>query len=223
MNYFFTINVATLKQNLYLCLNIKLSDMKTNTTLIALFVALFALAFTVVKEQEYKVDQQQSKIEWTGRKVTGEHTGTINVSNGKLSWDGKNLTGGSFEIDMATIVNTDITDQEYNTQLVGHLKSDDFFSTDKHPKARFVITKVTPLTKNQSKVQGDLTIKGITKAVEFPAIIKEEGKQLKATAKIVVDRTLYDIRYGSGSFFDNLGDKAIDNNFELNVNLVAKK
>lgn len=195
--------------------------MKTKTTLIALFLGLFAFAFTVVKETVYQVDPQQSKVTWVGRKVTGEHAGTIDLSSGKLIWNGEKLTGGSFEIDMASIANTDITDQEYNQKLVGHLKSDDFFATDKHPKATFVITKVTPLANNQFQVKGDLTIKGITKEVQFPATIQATEDQLSAKANIVVDRTLYDIRYGSGSFFDNLGDKAIDNNFELNVELVA--
>lgn len=197
--------------------------MKMKSTLIALFVGLFAFAFTTVNDEEYKVDKQQSKLTWIGRKVTGEHSGTINISNGKLNWNGKNLTGGSFEIDMASIINTDITDETYNQQLVGHLKSDDFFSTEKHPKANFVITKVEPLTNNQAQVTGNLTIKGTTKEIQFPATIQAQGNQLSAKAKILVDRTQYGIRYGSGSFFENLGDKAIDNNFELNIELLAKK
>lgn len=197
--------------------------MKTKTTLIALFVGLFAFAFTTIKEAEYNVDKLQSKISWIGRKVTGEHSGTIDISSGKLSWDGKSLTGGSFEIDMSSITNADITDPEYNSKLVGHLKSDDFFSTEKFPKAKFVITNVKPLSNNQVQVKGNLTIKRITKAIEFPATVEVKENQLNAKAKILVDRTQYNIRYGSGSFFDNLGDKAIDNNFELDVELVAKK
>jgi polyisoprenoid-binding protein YceI len=197
--------------------------MNTKTILIALFVGLFAFAFTTANDPEYKVDKQQSKLSWVGRKVTGEHSGIINISNGKLNWNGKSLTGGSFEIDMASITNTDITDKSYNEQLVGHLKSDDFFSTEKFPAASFVITEVKPLTKSQSQVKGNLTLKGVTKEVQFPATIQARGNQLIATAKILIDRTQYGIRYGSGSFFDNLGDKAIDNEFELNVELVAKK
>ena len=193
------------------------------TLLIALFVGLFAFAFTAVKEIEYKVDNKQSKLGWVGRKVTGEHSGTINITDGKLNWNGKELTGGSFEVDMASISNTDITDQDSNQKLVGHLKSEDFFATEKHPKATFVITNVKPITKTQSQITGNLTIKGTTKQIQFPATIEAKGDELKANAKIVVDRTQYDIRYGSGSFFDNLGDKAIDNDFELNVALVAKK
>lgn len=197
--------------------------MKMKTTLIALFVGFFAFAFNVVKEAEFNVDKQQSEITWIGRKVTGEHTGTLSLSSGKLIWNGDKLTGGSFVIDMSSIANTDLTDADSNQKLVGHLKSDDFFSTEKHPTAKFVITNVNQLTGNQAQVKGNLTIKGITKPVEFPATIQVNGNQLNANAKIVVDRTQYDIRYGSGSFFDNLGDKAIDNDFELNVALVAKK
>lgn len=192
-------------------------------TLIALFIGLLAFAFTTIEEVVYKVDQQQSSIHWVGRKVTGEHSGTINIADGKLHWNGNKLSGGSFEIDMASLANTDLTDESYNQQLVGHLKSDDFFSTEKYPKAKFVITNVQPLSENQSQVTGDLTIKGITNEVQFPATIQTNGNQLTANAKITVDRTKFDIKYGSGSFFDNLGDKAIDNEFELNVALVANK
>lgn len=197
--------------------------MKTKTILFALILGLLSFAFTVEKEAEYNVDQQQSTLTWVGRKVLGEHTGTIKILNGNLTWDNEMLTAGSFEVDMASITNTDITDQGDQQQLVGHLKSDDFFATEKHPKASFVITKVTPIAKNQSKVKGNLTIKGITHEVEFPATIQANENQLNAKAKIIVDRTKYNIQYGSGSFFDNLGDKAIDNNFELNVSLIAKK
>lgn len=197
--------------------------MSMKTTFIVLFIGLFAFAFNTTNDPEYKVDKQQSKLSWTGRKVTGEHSGTITISNGKLNWNGKSLTGGSFEIDMTSITNTDITDKSYNEQLVGHLKSEDFFSTEKFPKASFVITEVKPLAKNQSQVKGNLTLKGVTKEVQFPATIQTKGNQLLATAKIRIDRTQYGIRYGSGSFFDKLGDKAIDNEFELNVELVAQK
>ena len=197
--------------------------MNTKTTsLLALLLGLFALAFTGVKSNEYVVDPQQSKINWVGRKVTGEHSGGISISQGKLIWNGKQLKGGSFEIDMNSITNTDITDKGYSDKLVGHLKADDFFATEKHPKANFVITSVTPQGQ-QSLVKGNLTIKGITKEVQFSATVQANGKQLTAKAKIMVDRTLFDIKYGSGSFFDNLGDKAIENEFELDVALVANQ
>lgn len=197
--------------------------MRIKTTLIALFLGVFTFAFTTTEEVVYKVDKQQSSINWVGRKVTGEHSGTINFVDGNLQWNGNKLSGGSFEIDMASLANTDLTDEKYNQQLVGHLKSDDFFSTEKHPKAKFLITNVKPLAKNQSQITGKLTIKGITNEVQFPATIQASGNQLTAKAKIVVDRTKFDIKYGSDSFFDKLGDKAIDNEFDLNVTLVATK
>lgn len=188
-----------------------------------LLAGLLAFAFTTAATSEFEVDTQKSTIGWIGRKVTGSHNGAIALSSGKLDWDGTTLKGGSFDIDMNSITCADITDAGTNQKLVGHLKADDFFGTEKYPKASFVITKVSPKATNQYLVDGKLTIKGITKAVQFPATVQATGNQLKATAKILVDRTQYEIKYGSGSFFDDLGDKAIDNEFELNVALVANK
>ncbi|WP_345242720.1 YceI family protein [Nibrella saemangeumensis] len=188
-------------------------------------VAVTAMGFTpnTPKAVEYKADKQQTKISWLGKKVTGEHNGSINLADGKLTTKGNTIIGGLFTIDMSSITNADLTDAGYNQKLVGHLKSDDFFSTDKYPTSTLVLTKVTPTGKNQYKVNGDLTIKGIKKPVEFPATITMDGNQLRGKAKVIVDRTKYDIKYGSGSFFDNLGDKAINNDFELNIDLVASK
>jgi polyisoprenoid-binding protein YceI len=196
--------------------------MKRNGLFIAVIFAFLAMAFTA-GTTEYKVDAKQSKVVWLGKKVTGEHTGGINIADGKLISDGKTFTGGSFTIDMASMTCTDLADAGYNEKFVGHLKSDDFFSTAKFPKSNFVITKITSTGKDQYNVKGNLTIKGITNEIEFPATIQTVGKQIKANAKIVVNRTKYDIKYGSGSFFDNLGDKAINDDFELNVDLVAAK
>jgi polyisoprenoid-binding protein YceI len=194
--------------------------MKVQNVILAVILAVFAMAFTS-KNLEYTVDKNQTKVEWVGKKVTGEHNGYVNVANGNLSTKGNQITGGIIEIDMASITCEDIKDEKSNQNLVGHLKSDDFFSTAKHPKATLVVGKVTPKGKNQYQVKGDLTIKGIKHPVEFPATITHDGTKLNALANITIDRTKYDIRYGSGSFFDNLGDKAIDNNFVLNINLVA--
>jgi polyisoprenoid-binding protein YceI len=196
--------------------------MKIKSLIIAMAIATSAFAGTP-NQFEYKVNNQSSKLTWVGRKVVGEHTGTINLADGKLLTDGKTLTGGSFEIDMGSIANSDLTDKEYNQKLVGHLKSEDFFSSSKFPKSTLVITKVTSSGKNNYLVKGNLTIKGITHPVEFPATVSVADKKIEGNAKIMVDRTKYDIRYGSGSFFDNLGDKAINNEFELNIQLVATK
>jgi polyisoprenoid-binding protein YceI len=196
--------------------------MKKTTLLMSLFVMLVAFAFTTATV-DFKIDKQKSKLTWVGKKVTGEHTGNIKISDGKFTTNGKTVTGGSFDIDMNSITCTDLTDAGYNEKLVGHLKADDFFGTDKYPKSTFVISKITNTAKDQYNVKGNLTIKGITKEVEFPATIQVVGNQVKAKAKIVVDRTKYEIKYGSVSFFDGLGDKAISDEFELNVDLVANK
>ena len=116
---------------------------------------------------------------------------------------------------------TSLKDEEANARLESHLKSDDFFSTEKYPKATFVATKVESKGGDQYLVKGNLTIKGITNEIEFPATIQISSGQVAAKAKILVDRTKFDIKFRSGNFFENLGDKAIEDNFELNVDLVG--
>lgn len=133
------------------------------------------------------------------------------------------LTGGSLVVDMATIKDLDLTDPEWNQKLIGHLRSDDFFGVEKYPVSRLVINKVESKGGNLYHLTGDLTIKGITKPVEFDSNISVTGNKLEATGTIPVDRTKYGIKYGSGSFFSNLGDKMIDDVFTLEFSLVAEK
>jgi len=189
--------------------------MKRIAFLLAVVATTTFMSFDV-KEDVYRIDAEKSKLTWVGKKVTGQHSGGITLAEGSFTVKSKKVTGGSFVIDMTTI-----TDVDKNERLVGHLKSDDFFSTEKNPKANFVITKITPLEKDQYTVKGNLTIKGITNEIEFAATIQPSGKQVTAKAKILVDRTKFDIKFRSGNFFENLGDKAIEDNFELNVELVA--
>jgi len=199
--------------------------MKTNLKIIftAFAVIGFLTSFTLALKTTMKVDTKKSTITWTGKKVTGEHTGNITIKEGSLEVDGNKLTGGNFVIDMNTITCTDLEDKEYNGKLVGHLNSDDFFGVEKHKEAKLLIKSVSQKDKNKVEITGDLTIKGKTLPITFPATVETDGKTFNATAKIEVDRTKYDIKYGSGSFFDNLGDKAIDNIFTLDVVLVAAK
>ena len=171
----------------------------------------------------YNVDTQSSNIVWTGYKVTGKHTGTVKIKNGTLTSDNGFLTGGSFEIDMNSIVDTDL-EGEYAGKLVGHLKSDDFFGVNTYPTAKFVITKaIAQDTKGNYKVLGSLTLKGTTKDVKFFATFSEANGVANASGKITIDRSEYNVKYGSGSFFDGLGDKTIYDEFDLQVSLVAKK
>ena len=180
-------------------------------------------AFTLPEKVNgtYNVDTKSSTVQWKGEKVTGEHIGAVKLDNGSLEVSNGTITGGSFEIDMASITNDDLQG-EYRDKLVNHLKSDDFFGVEKYPKARFEITRVESQGNDQYKVFGNLTIKATTQEIEFPATIKADGDALTASAQITVDRSAYDVRYGSSSFFDNLGDKVIYDDFLLDVTLVTR-
>ena len=189
--------------------------------IVAATIGAFAFTAPKTKTVNYTIDTKATTATWLAKKVTGQHTGGISISKGNIISDGKTITGGSFEIDMTTINCTDLTDKEYNGKLIGHLKSDDFFSIDKNPTAKFELTKATLKSGNDYDVTGKLTIKGITNDISFPAMIKMDAKTFVTVAKIMVNRTKYDIKYGSASFFEGIGDKAINDEFELNINVVA--
>jgi polyisoprenoid-binding protein YceI len=190
----------------------------------AVFAVLALSSATVLKPTNFKLDAAKSTFKWTGKKVSGEHWGYIKFSDGTLSVEKNQVKGGSFNVDMTSIDVQD-TKGEWGAKLAGHLKADDFFGSDKFPKATLVLKTVTPKAKTGTAydVKAALTIKGITNDVSFPATITVSKTDVKATATFKVDRTKYGIKYGSGSFFDNLGDKAIDNEFTVDVNIVATK
>ncbi len=178
---------------------------------LVLVLALSFMSFSLFTEKEVKVDK--SKVNWVGYKVTGKHEGTINLRSGVLIFDGETLTGGKFVMDMNSINTTDIQG-EYKNKLDGHLKSPDFFGVDKHPASFLEIVNVQGKGGNY-KVKANLTIKDIKKPIEFNMSIK--GNTAKAALKI--DRTKYGIKYGSATFIDGLKDKAIYDEFDLNVTL----
>lgn len=180
----------------------------------AIALALFVAASTVVTAQNKKIDVAKSKIEWVGKKVTGQHNGTVNFKGGTLVFKGKKLTGGSFVVDMNSLTATDLQG-EYQGKLNGHLKADDFFGTDKYATSKLVFKKIVDKGNGVYSVTADLTIKDVTAPVTFELTIKGNT----ATTSFKVDRTKYGIKYGSGSFFDNLGDKTINDEFELTVSL----
>jgi polyisoprenoid-binding protein YceI len=187
------------------------------------FPLLALLAMAAKAPTNYTVDLGSSVAVWQGYKVTGKHTGTVKLQSGTLSMDNGVLTGGSFAIDMNSITCTDL-EGEWAGKLVGHLKSEDFFGVAKYPTAKFVITKAIPQdSKGNYKILGNLTIKESTKEVKFFANVAESNGTVSASGKITVDRSDYNVRYGSGSFFDGLGDKTIYDEFDLQISLVAKK
>lgn len=169
------------------------------------------------------IDLTQSKLEWTGKKLGGEHYGEIQLASGYLTFTKKKLTGGSFEIDMVSITCADITDAKQNKRLVDHLKSEDFFSVVRFPKSAFVIAKVKPKSDSDYLITGNLTIKGKTNPVTFPAKVIVTNAQTKAEAVLVFDRSQYDVKFGSQSFFENFGDKLVYDDVDMKVILVLNQ
>lgn len=191
------------------------------------FTGLFVLAILAMSFNNpaptYKVNVNESLITWKGYKVTGEHYGDLKIKSGELQFDGDVLTGGQFTMDMTSIAVRDL-EGEWAGKLEGHLKSPDFFGVEAHPTAKFVIKQaVSRGTPGDYKIVGDLTIKGITKEIRFLAHLDDNGSKMSANADVQLDRSEFDIRYGSGSFFDNLGDKTIYDEFDLTIALVVNK
>ena len=191
--------------------------MKSVKVIIAtLAVGLITFA-GVAAPKAVNINKSASSIGWLAKKVTGEHNGTVGISAGALNVDGNKLVGGNFTIDLKSIKDLDITDANYNQKFIGHISSGDFFEVEKFPTATFVITKVAG-----NQVTGNLTVNGITKSITFPAEIAVKGGKVTAKANITIDRTDFNIRYGSKKFFESIGDKAIYDDFALTVSLVSE-
>lgn len=189
--------------------------MKTIQTILTVIITFVSLNLFA---QKVEIDTEKSSLLWHGEKVTGEHDGVIQLKDGWIELENGNIIGGEFTIDMTTITNSDIEDAEYNAKLVGHLKSDDFFGVETYPTSKLEIKKASPFKNNKAKVAAHLTIKKTTLPIEFE-VEQKEGQMM---AKIVVDRSKYDVRYGSGTFFDGLGDKMIYDDFTLTVSIAPK-
>lgn len=192
------------------------------TSLALLLVVAVSSAFIApaFKADTYKVDVSKSTLSWLGKKVTGSHNGSIDLKSGTLLFNGKKLAGGTFTIDM-----TSIKDADKSANLEKHLKADDFFGSDQFATSTFVIKKVTAGSGNAVNITGDLTIKGITSAISFPATVvwNADGSVTTTADKVLVDRTKYGIKFRSKSIFPDVGDKMIYDEFELSIKLVAKK
>lgn len=168
----------------------------------------------LASEIEKNIDLGKSSLEWTGSKIVGKHSGHLKFKSGSLKFSGNKFVGGNFVVDMTSLTDDDLTG-EMNAKLVGHLKSPDFFDVEKFKESTLKITEAKYKSKNIYEVKADLTIKGKTAPVIFDAIF-EKGK---ASTVVSYDRTVYDVRYGSGKFFENLGDKVINDKIDLKVDL----
>ncbi len=184
---------------------------------ILLFVATALFAVSSAYSQTYQVNADNAIVKWHGEKVTGEHNGEIQLKEGSFTVENNKITAGNFVIDMSTITNEDIEDKENREKLLGHLKSDDFFGVAKYPTAKLKITGSSAFINDVATVSGNLTIKESTHPVEFEVSRNESTY----SAELTIDRSKYDVRYGSKSFFDGLGDKMIYDDFDLNISVTV--
>jgi len=172
------------------------------------------------------VDLENSNINWIGRKVTGEHSGTLNLSDGFVIWNGKSITGGKITFDMTSIKNTDIESPEWKQKLEDHLKAEDFFHTDSFPHAILEIKRQTTIMDENKTIRegvlADLTIRGMTHEIKFPFILTQSKNILTGEGSVDIDRTLYNIQYKSGKFFDDLGDHLIYDDFTVQFRVQTK-
>ena len=164
----------------------------------------------------YNIENETSYITWTGREVsTSFHYGTIDLTSGQFELSEGLISSGEFVVDMTTIKNQDLPSESAQKRLENHLKSDDFFSVEAYPTAKIFISQSEKISDGKWLVSADLTIKNFTHPIEFEMINSLEGWN----ATLVFDRSLYEVKFRSGTFFEMLGDKMIYDDIELEINL----
>lgn len=183
------------------------------TTALSLFMlGVFAVGTSQTTKKEIKTNK--SEIAWVGKKLTGEHDGTIAVQSGYMNFENNLLVGGELIIDMTSIEVEDLSGDS-KRDLENHLKSDDFFGVSSFPVAILEIVKAVHKGGDNYEVMANLTIKGITKSINFNLMA---GKKY-ATADFKIDRAQYNVRYGSKTFFSDLGDKFIEDKFDISATI----
>lgn len=188
-----------------------------------------AAAVSEATSQKYVTDVTKSTIEWKGFKPTGTHNGTVNIDTGVFEVTDGNVQSGTFLIDMKSISSLDVEGQmkeNLDAHLMGTVegKEGDFFNVNQFPTAAFEVTGTEAIEGGKTNLSGNLTIKGVKNNVTFPVTIKTEGDMLTITSDaFTIDRTKWGVNYGSKSVFDNLGDKFINDDMELKINIVAHK
>ena len=180
------------------------------------------------KAPAYKLQPQLSTLGWEGKAVTHGHNGSMNFTDGELLVKGNALVGGTVTVDMKSLKALDIKDAESQGKFVGHMTSDDFFGVEKFPTSTFKIVSVTPIKgaakdAENATIAGDMTIKGVTQRISFPAKVGVKDGVAAASGKVTIDRTKFGLKYGSKTFFDSIGDKAIYDTFDLAFNVIAKQ
>ena len=183
-------------------------------------IAILLIAGTfALSAQKQDIKPADAVIKWTGNKIGGSHNGQIKVKTASLELKNGNIVSGNVVIDMQSMTCDDLTNKTLNKKLIDHLLSDDFFGVEKFPTASFTLSKASAFKNGKATVSGQLTIKGKTENISFE--VTKVNNTL--TTQLKVDRSKFDVRYGSNSFFDNLGDKAIDNIFILDIQVNVKQ
>lgn len=181
----------------------------------------------------FKVNPATSQIIWTGHKPTGQHTGTIKIAEGQVGMDGQKVVSGEFVMDMNSISVSDLKAGEGKEDLEAHLKgtvsekANDFFNVSQYPTAKFVITSTGPNTTGSTDmnatITGDLTLKGVTRSITFPAFVGAAGNDLAASANFKINRTEWGINFQSKSVFTELKEKFINDEINLVLDLKGNK
>lgn len=176
-------------------------------------------------KQNLTVNTSTSVVDWTGYKIGGNHTGTFKLQSGTISIDGEQLLSGSFVIDMNEIGVTDLEAGKLRDQLVGHLKSEDFFDVAKYPTASFDITSAKKLDSNNYMIEGNLTMKEVTKNISFQIQVTKNGAGVytATTNTFVINRTDWGVNYGSKNIFKDLKDAAIQDDVEIKFTINAQE
>lgn len=175
--------------------------------------------------KNYKVDTNESIVNWHGKKVLGQHNGTVKISEGNILVQNDKITGGKVKVNISTLESLDLAgDEKTKAMLEGHLKSDDFFNAEKYPDISFKINSVenSPNEKTTHIVNGEMTIRDITKVVSLPANVTIENEKVTAEIDADIDRTDYGLKYGSGKFFAGLGDNLISDKFNIKIHATAR-
>jgi polyisoprenoid-binding protein YceI len=187
-------------------------------TLPFILAAIVLLPDIHASAETHAVDVKRSTLQWHASKLGGDRTGTISLKSGSVDLDLGVISSGMFVIDMTSINNTDIENEKRRKTLVDHLKSDAFFGVATYPEGYLKILKATAFENEVSKIQAELTIKGHTHPILFE--VHRDGTSYDT--ELVIDRSLYNIRYGSGNFFQSLGDRIINDKFKIQVHLVLQ-
>ena len=185
-----------------------------------LLSAAFMLTAFAQKETTYTANTKTSNVHWLGKKTTGQHEGDVKLKSGNIAFNGTTPVSGEFVLDMKSVTCTDIKNAEDNQSLVDHLKGKDFFDAEGSPESVLKITRFEKGTSaNAYNVTANLTIKGTTNAITFPATVTADKKGAKANATITIDRTKWNISYKSKSILGSMADKFIYDDIQFTVSL----